>query len=37
VSFQLTLSRAATVQDSDYFGGTDAESSAPLHLYFDLN
>jgi hypothetical protein len=36
VIFQLSLSRAATVKGWDYFGGTDAESSAPLHLYFDL-
>jgi len=34
--FQITLSKAATVQGWDYFGGSDAESSAPLHLYFDL-
>jgi hypothetical protein len=34
--FTVTLSRGATVQDWDYFGGADAESSAPLHLYFDL-
>jgi hypothetical protein len=37
VIFRLTLARAATVQGWDYLGGTDAESSAPLHLYFDLN
>jgi len=37
VTFRLTLSRAATVQGWAFFGGTDAESSAPLHLYFDLS
>jgi len=37
VIFRLSLSRAVTVKGWDYFGGTDAESSAPLHLYFDLN
>ena len=37
VTFRLTLSRAVTVKGWDFFGGTDAESSAPLHLYFDLN
>ena len=36
LSFQITLSKAATVKGWDYFGGSDAESSAPLHLYFDL-
>ncbi len=37
VIFRLTLSRAASVRGWDFFGGSDAESSAPLHLYFDLN
>ena len=36
LAFRLSLSKAATVQGWAYFGGADAESSAPLHLYFDL-
>jgi hypothetical protein len=36
LAFRLALSKAATVQDYEYLPGSDAESSAPLHLYFDL-
>jgi hypothetical protein len=37
LTFRLTLSRAAAVQDYGYLPNADAESSAPLHLYFDLD
>jgi hypothetical protein len=36
LAFRLSLTKAATVQDGGYLDGADTESSAPLHLYFDL-
>lgn len=36
LTFRLTLSRGATVQDYGYLPNADEESSAPLHLYLDL-
>jgi hypothetical protein len=37
LTFRVALSTAATVRGWAYFGGADAESSAPLHLYFDVS
>jgi hypothetical protein len=37
VSFEISLSRPATIKGWAYSPGADAESSAPLHLYFDLD
>ncbi|HAW11446.1 MAG: zf-HC2 domain-containing protein [Candidatus Dormibacteria bacterium] len=36
LALRITLSKAATVKDYDYLPNADQESSAPLHLYFDL-